>query len=224
MGREPSAPVPARLQPPLRRPSRPLAAANAAAAAAAAAAGRLPGRWPGPSRAEPLRRSPTPRRAPRWLPLPCAPSPSRCRRQDPAGRQARDEPTTAPASECHAADIGARWTAESRDSPFWKAVLLRREGSWKGHRRDKGAPLLNNLFSLFIWSGLTGSFTHENEKKVKSSFDPWGRTRSRNERRWTARRRRQRRKYFSLPSILEIRSYRRRSGPRATSTAAAVRQ
>ena len=85
MGREPSAPVPARLQPPLRRPSHPLAAANAAAAAAAAAAGRLPGRWPGPSRAEPLRRSPTPRRAPRWLPLPSAPSPSRCRRRNPGG-------------------------------------------------------------------------------------------------------------------------------------------
>jgi len=63
---------------------------NAAAAAAAAAAGRLPGRWPGPSRAEPLRRSPTPRRAPRWLPLPCAPSPSRCRRQDLVGRPAGD--------------------------------------------------------------------------------------------------------------------------------------
>ena len=90
MGREPSAPVPARLQPPPRRPPRPLAAANAAAAAAAAAAGRLPGRWRGPSRAEPPRRSPTPRRAPRWLPLPSAPSPSRCRRQDPVGRPGRD--------------------------------------------------------------------------------------------------------------------------------------
>ena len=42
-GREPSAPVPARLRPPPRRPPRPLAAANASAAAAAAAGGRLPG-------------------------------------------------------------------------------------------------------------------------------------------------------------------------------------
>ena len=89
-GREPSAPVPARLRPPPRRPPRPLAAANASAAAAAAAGGRLPGRWRGPSRTEPLRRSPTPRRAPRWPPLPCAPPPSRCRRQDPAGRPGRD--------------------------------------------------------------------------------------------------------------------------------------
>ena len=89
-GRQPSAPVPARLRPPPRRPPRPLAAANAAAAAAAAAGGRLPGRWRGPSRTEPLRRSPTPRRAPRRLPLPCAPLPSRCRRQDPAGRPGRD--------------------------------------------------------------------------------------------------------------------------------------
>ena len=55
--------------------------------------GRLPGRCRGPSRAEPPRRSPTPRRAPRRLPLPCAPSPSRCRRQDPVGRPAGDSMT-----------------------------------------------------------------------------------------------------------------------------------